>query len=175
MLIEPDVASLCSELAAVAVAQRSVAGSSGAPVRKQCELTAPFSGKSHVGETVERSRQGMCLWCLLKSCLFALVSVSGHRAGSRQRTAVLKAWVLRCAREDRLWLRRTATAALRQNWAPSITHPPTAPAKQLLCAPAWEHRGVPAGLWMQRRINFSLLLRRGKGRRKVSGCLGGSL
>lgn len=79
MLIESDVASLCSEPAAAAVAQRSVAGSSGALVREECELTAPFAGKSHAGETVQRSRQGMHSWCLLKSCLFGLVSVSGQQ------------------------------------------------------------------------------------------------
>lgn len=78
-LIESDVASLCSEPAAAAVAQRSVAGSSGAPVREECELTAPFAGKSHVGESAQRSRQGMRSQCLLESCLFGLVSAPGQQ------------------------------------------------------------------------------------------------
>lgn len=42
MLIECDVPSLWSELTAAAVAQRSVAESSGALVREECEPTAPF-------------------------------------------------------------------------------------------------------------------------------------
>lgn len=41
-LIECDVPSLWSELTAAAVAQRSVAESSGALVREEWELTAPF-------------------------------------------------------------------------------------------------------------------------------------
>lgn len=41
------------------------------PVHEEYELTAPFAGKSHVGDTVQR--------CRLKSCLFGLASVSGRQ------------------------------------------------------------------------------------------------
>lgn len=75
MLIESDVASLCSDVAAAAVSQQNVTGLSEAPVHEECELTAPFAGKSHVGETVQWSRRSALMVPASKLLVWFSISI----------------------------------------------------------------------------------------------------